>query len=103
LIEKEVRNMLRQSFLFKELESTAIELAILVGQLELVENAKKEANQDFKERIDLLKLQIKNAARTINEGMRDGLKGVRVSGEDKGEKPPMAPAGYEPVPEGKSH
>ena len=60
---------MKTQYLFPELEATAIELAILVGRLEQVEDEKKEANTDFKERIDLLKMQIKNAARTINEGV----------------------------------
>jgi uncharacterized protein (UPF0335 family) len=58
-----------RQFLFPELEPTAIELASLVGQLEAVEAEKKAVNDDFKERIDLLKMQIKNAAKAINEGM----------------------------------
>ena len=58
-----------RQFLFPELEPTAIELASLVGQLEAVEAEKKAVNDDFKERIELLKMQIKRAAQTINEGM----------------------------------
>ena len=58
-----------RQFLFPEFEPTAIELASLVGQLEAVEAEKKATNDDFKERIELLKLQIKRAAQTINEGM----------------------------------
>jgi hypothetical protein len=58
-----------RQFLFPELEPTAIELASLVGQLEAVEAEKKAVNDDFKERIELLKMQIKNAAKVINEGM----------------------------------
>ena len=58
-----------RQFLFPELEPTAIELASLVGQLEAVEAEKKAVNDDFKERIELLKMQIKQAAKTINEGM----------------------------------
>ena len=66
---------LTRQFLFPELEPTAIELASLVGQLEAVEAEKKAVNDDFKERIDLLKLQIKRAAQTINEGMAAPAKG----------------------------
>jgi uncharacterized protein (UPF0335 family) len=60
---------LKRQFLFPELEPTAIELASLVGQLEAVEAEKKAVNDDFKERIELLKMQIKNAAKVINESM----------------------------------
>ena len=68
-----------RQFLFPELEPTAIELASLVGQLEAVEAEKKAVNDDFKERIDLLKLQIKSAAKTINEGMAGVGKGGEAS------------------------
>ena len=64
-----------RQFLFPELEPTAIELAHLVGQLEAVEAEKKAVNDDFKERIELLKMQIKQAAKTINEGMAGTVTG----------------------------
>ena len=64
-----------RQFLFPELEPTALELASLVGQLEAVEAEKKAVNDDFKERIELLKMQIKQAAKTINEGMAGQGKG----------------------------
>lgn len=64
-----------RQYLFPELEPTAIMLASLVGQLETVEAEKKAVNDDYKERIDLLKLQIKSAAKTINEGMAAPAKG----------------------------
>ena len=70
---------LTRQFLFPELEPTAIELASLVGQLEAVEAEKQEVVKDFKERIDLLKLQIKSAAKTINEGMAGAGKGGEAS------------------------
>lgn len=60
---------MRNRYLFPEFESTAIELAILVGRLEQVKDEKKEANADFKEQIDLLEVQIKRAAKIINEGV----------------------------------
>jgi len=90
-------------YLFPELEPTAIELAILVGRLEQVEAEKKAANDDFKEQIDLLKIQIRNAARTINEGMHDGITRVRVSKGEVNVRQLAAPAGYEPIPEGEQH
>lgn len=90
-------------YLFPELEPTAIELAMLVGRLEQVEDEKKAANDDFKERIDLLKIQIKQAARTINEGMQDGMVRVTMSKGETSVRQPSAPAGYEPVPEGKQN
>jgi chromosome segregation ATPase len=93
---------MKRTFLFPELEPTAIELAALVERLEDVEAEKKAANEDFKERIELLKIQIKQAARTINEGMRDGITKVTVSGGTRVHQP-SAPAGYEPIPEGETH
>ena len=73
-----------RQFLFPELEPTAIELAHLVGQLEAAEAEKQEVSKDFKERIDLLKLQIKSAAKTINEGMAAPQKLQAVSGQEAG-------------------
>lgn len=90
-------------YLFPELEPIAIELAVLVGRLEDVEAEKKAANNVFKERIELLKIQIRQAAKTINEGMQDGIMSVIVSGGETIGRQPLAPRGYKPVSEGKTN
>ena len=90
---------MKTQYLFQELEAAAIELAILVGRLEAVEDEKKAATTDFKERIDLLKMQIKNAARTINEGVLRVADGKVASG--KGQQPAGAQVpGYVPEQDG---
>jgi len=69
IIRKENNPMARNEFLFPELEKTAIDLAYMVGRLEALEEEKAEVVKDFKERADLLKLQIKAAAKQINDRM----------------------------------
>lgn len=76
--------MARQQFLLPELEPTAVQLAYLVGQLNAVEEEKAEANKDFKERIDLLKIQIKQAAKAINDSMEGGAARVMLVPEAAG-------------------
>jgi hypothetical protein len=91
---------MRPKYLFPELEATAIELAILVGRLEQVEDEKKEANADFKERIDLLKFQIKQAAKTINEGVLRVADGKVAS--SKGQPTGSGVPGYVPEQDGEA-
>lgn len=92
---------MKNQYLFPELEATAIELAILVGRLEAVEDEKKAATTDFKERIDLLKVQIKHAARTINEGVLRVADGKVAHG--KGQPPTGAQVpGYVPEQDGEA-
>lgn len=91
---------MKNQYLFPELESTAIELAILVARLEQVEDEKKEANADFKERIDLLKMQIKHAARTINEGVLRVADGKVAQG--KGQAPGAGVPGDAPKQDGEA-
>jgi hypothetical protein len=93
---------MRNQYLFPELESTAIELAILVGRLDQVEAEKKAANEDFKVTIDLLKMQIKQAARTINEAVAEQLpQATQKPGHGTASSAPGVP-GFAPEPEGEA-
>jgi hypothetical protein len=75
----------RQQFLLPELEPTAIHLAQLVGQLAALEEEKKTVNQDLKERMDLLKVQIKHAATAITDSLEgpDGVTRIKMVPEDR--------------------
>ena len=75
----------RQQFLLPELEPTAIQLAQLVGQLAALEDEKKAVNQDLKERMDLLKIQIKHAATAIMDSLEgpDGVTRIKMVPEDR--------------------
>lgn len=83
MIERSAPMKPRQQFLLPELETTAIDLAYMVGQLAALEEEKAEMVKDFKERIDLLKLQIKAAAKAINDSQEIPRVGVTAVKQDQ--------------------
>jgi hypothetical protein len=74
---------MKQQFLLPGLQPTAIELARLVARLAALEDEKKDAMADYKERQDLLKLQIKQAAAAINDSLYTVKMTVRAVPEEQ--------------------
>jgi hypothetical protein len=72
----------RQQFLLPELEPTAIQLALLVRQLNGLEEEKAAVNKDLKERMDLIKIQIKQASTAITDSL-EGVTRVRMAPESR--------------------
>ena len=71
---------LTQQFLLPELEPTAIQLALLVRQLYGLEEEKAAINKDLKERMDLIKIQIKQASTAITDSL-EGVTRIKVAPE----------------------
>jgi len=72
-MQQVVKRQLLYKFTGLELKAIAQEMAAHVDSLEQVEAEKKEANDQFKERIDRFKRLIKEAAHKINTGQEQRL------------------------------